>query len=95
MCVNNFLACSPAPRMTTLRENTRLSANPPTTRAATRRDNIVAVQVPIAKLTIQTREYSMEIFSENAAANRKRNVVAKAITILSANDSGRMAGSNW
>jgi hypothetical protein len=28
-CVNDFLACSPAPIMTTLRENTRISAKRP------------------------------------------------------------------
>src|SRR5262249_19183831 len=80
--------------MTTLRENICRSARRPITCAAKSRNTAVETQADNAKLPVQIREYSVEIFSANAAANRKENVVAKTMTILSTNANGRMIGSN-
>jgi len=63
-------------------------------RAAKNRNNNVAMQADTAKLAVQMREYSIETFNANAAANRKANVVTNVMMILSLNASGRVIASN-
>jgi hypothetical protein len=54
----------------------------------------MAAHVERAKLPVQRREYSADIFNAKAAAKRKEKVVAKTTAILSINASGRVTASN-
>src|SRR3974377_2263443 len=92
MLSRSFHICSTEPTTSTWRENTCLSARRPKMFVATKRNTTVAIEAENAKAPIQMREYSMEIFSENAAANRNRKVVATTIIILSVKANGAIIG---
>src|SRR5262249_4141913 len=91
---NNLDSCSPEPTMTTLRENTCLAARYLMVCAAKIRASSVAAHADNAKVPVKIREYSMEIFNANAAANKKAKVVAKTMTTLSTILSGCVTASN-